>query len=66
MAQVVGSPFHPGGLIVLYAGLSEASTLQICDSYLYDKVASYVVIQGKKELTRGDWKIDDGLGWKFK
>ena len=62
---MVQSPFHPGGLIVLCAGLSEASTLQICDSSLYDKLASYVVIQGKEELTRGDWKVDDGLSWKF-
>jgi transglutaminase-like putative cysteine protease len=65
VAQVVESPFRPSGLVVLYAGLSPASTLDICDSNVYDKVASYVVIQARKELTHGDWKTDDGLRWKF-
>jgi hypothetical protein len=66
VAQVVESPFHPGGLVVLYAGLSAASTLEIYDSNMYDKVASYVVIRAKKELTHGNWKTDDGLRWEFK
>jgi hypothetical protein len=65
VALVVESPFRPGGLVVLYAGLSAASTLEIFDCNVYDKVASYVVIQAKKELTHGDWKTDDGLRWKF-
>jgi len=65
VAQVVESPFHSGGLVVLYAGLCAASILEIHDSNVYDKVASYVVIQAKKELTHGNWKTNDGLRWKF-
>ena len=65
VAQVVENPFCPGGLIILYAGLSAASTLGIHDSDVYDKAASYVVVEAKKELTHGDWKPDDGLRWKF-
>jgi hypothetical protein len=65
VALVVESPFRPGGLVILYAGNSAASTQEIHDSNVYDKVASYVVIQAKKELTHGDWKTDDGLRWKF-
>ncbi len=66
VVEVTESPFNAGGLIILYAGLSGASTLRIVDLSFYAPLvpASYVIIQGNKELARGDWKIADGLRWK--
>jgi hypothetical protein len=66
VAQVVDHPLNPKGLLILYAGLSGEATLQICDSYLYDAKASYVIFEGEKTLVSGNWEdTDSDLVWKF-
>jgi len=66
VALVVDHPLNPKGLLILYAGLSGEATLQVCDSYLYDAVASYVIFDGEETLVSGDWEDpDSNLVWKF-
>lgn len=67
VAQIVDNPLDEKCLLILYAGLSSKATLQICDSYLYDAKASYVIFDGDKQLLSGDWEdTDSDLVWKFK
>jgi len=66
VAQIVDNPDNPGGLIILYAGLSPEATRGFCDlSSCYSATASYVIFDGDKELLRGDWKVDSDLYWNF-
>lgn len=66
VAQIVENPDNPGGLIILYAGLSPEATRGFCDlSSCYSAMASYVIFDGDKELLRGDWKVDSNLYWNF-
>ncbi len=65
VAQVVDHPLNSKGLLILYAGLSGEATLQVCDSYLYDAVASYVIFDRDEKLLSGDWEVDSDLVWKF-
>jgi len=65
VAEVVDHPLNPKGLLILYAGLSGEATLQVCDSYLYDAVASYVIFDRDETLLSGDWEVDSDLVWKF-
>ena len=65
VAQIIENPHDATGLIILYAGLSEKSTLQICDSHLYDRDASFVVFNGEKVLVSDDWEPDGDLVWRY-
>jgi len=66
VAQIVRNPNHAQGLMIMYAGLSPETTLKICDLYLYDPDASFVIIDADKELLRGDWEdMDSNLCWNF-
>jgi hypothetical protein len=63
--QVTENPKDPASLLILYAGNSEESTLQICDSHLYDPDASFAIFDGDKVLTSGDWEPEGDLLWTF-
>jgi transglutaminase-like putative cysteine protease len=65
VAQIVENPQDATGLVILYAGLTEKSTLQICDSYLYDLDASFAIFDGEEVLVSGDWEPEGKLVWKF-
>jgi transglutaminase-like putative cysteine protease len=65
VAQVTKNPMDPASLLILYAGNSEESTLQICDSHLYDPDASFAIFDGDEILTTGDWEPTGDLVWKF-
>lgn len=65
IAQIVPNPHEPDNLLILYAGLSGESTLQICDSYWYDSDASYFIFADDKKTVSGDWEVDSDLAWNF-
>jgi len=66
VAQVVENPNNAQGLMMMYAGLSPGATLKFYDLYLYDTDASFVILNGDKELLRGDWEgMDSNLYWNF-
>jgi len=66
VAQIIGNPNHAQGLMIMYASLSPEATLKFCDLYLYDADRSYIIFDGDKQLTTGDWEdVDSNLYWNF-
>ena len=65
VAQIIENPHDASNLVILYAGLSEKSTLQVCDSYLYDRDASFAIFNGDTLLQTGDWNPQGELVWTF-
>jgi len=65
LAQIAEHPLRSKGLFIQYAGLSAAAMLQFGDLYLYDAPNSFVIYNGDKEITSGDWGGDNDLLWKF-
>jgi len=66
VAQIIENPNNLRSLVIMYTGLSPKATLKFCDLYLYDANASFVILDGDKELLRGDWEeVDSDLIWKF-
>jgi hypothetical protein len=65
VAQIAENPLDPRSVIVLYAGLSGDAIQRLCDLYLYDADASYVIFDHDKQLASGDWEVDSDLVWEF-
>lgn len=65
VVQIVENPQNPAQLLILYAGVRKEGTLRICDSYMYDPDASFVVFQGNQILHRGLWKPHGAMVWRF-
>ncbi len=64
VAQIVANPNNAQGLIIMYAGLSAKTTQTLCDLYLYDAPASYVIFEDNKVSLHGDWEVESGLVWR--
>jgi hypothetical protein len=61
----VENPEDPANLLILFAGTSAESTLQICDSYFYDPDASFAIFDGDEVLLSGDWEREGELMCSF-
>jgi len=64
LAQVIEHPLKPKGFFILFAGLSPKAMLQLGDLY-GDASNSFVIYDGNKQLSSGDWEVDADLVWIF-
>lgn len=66
IAQIIEHPKDPNRIVVLYAGLSDATNQKLsAKSYFSWEAASYAIFNKDQELTRGLWLADKDLFWAF-
>lgn len=76
VAQIIENPLNSGSMIILFAGLSDEATGNVCDkkewreeldgNFLIDYDASYVIFDDHKKLESGDWKdTKSNMVWVF-
>jgi len=76
VAQIIENPLNSGSMIILFAGLSDEATGNVCDkkewreemdgNFVIDYDASYVIFDDHKKLESGDWKdTKSNMVWVF-
>jgi hypothetical protein len=65
VAQMIENPLDGNEIMLMFAGLSPEAALKVSDLKLFDSDCSYIIFDGDRQSTKGDWEdVDSNLYWK--